>query len=183
MLTPLPAKRPHRKGTQPKGPWQSLRQIAACLLSFGFVISGIFGLGPIHARADSHQNLPTIPCDIRLIFGTDDRGMPSVAYKLGLQIRNRTARHIAGVSVYWLDDTSKVIGNSGATCGVAGDGIGPSEAGHCETIVQQIGGTLLQKLGEDTWTEIINHELANFKKVKHCAVIGFDYHSHQPKTY
>ena len=135
------------------------------------------------AVASSHIELLTAPCDIRLVFGTDVRGMPSVAYKLGLQIRNRAARHISGVSVYWLDSESAIIGNSSATCGVKTIGIGPSEAGQCETIVQQIGGSLLQKFGQTTWTEIINHELANFNQVKKCAIIGFEYHDHQPKTY
>jgi hypothetical protein len=135
------------------------------------------------AVANSHSQLPTTPCDIRLVFGTDVRGMPSVAYKLGLQIRNRAARHVAGVSVYWLDSGSAIIGNSSATCGAKPVGIGPSEAGQCETIVQQIGGSFLQKLGQTTWTKIINHELRNFNQVKQCAIIGFDYHDHQPKTY
>jgi hypothetical protein len=135
------------------------------------------------AVANSHSQLPTTPCDIQLVFGTDVRGMPSVAYKLGLQIRNRAARHVAGVSVYWLDSGSAIIGNSSATCGAEPVGIGPSEAGQCETIVQQIGGSFLQKLGQTTWTKIINHELRNFNQVKQCAIIGFDYHDHQPKTY
>ena len=135
------------------------------------------------AVANSHSQLPTTPCDIRLVFGMDVRGMPSVAYKLGLQIRNRAARHVAGVSVYWLDSGSAIIGNSSATCGAEPVGIGPSEAGQCETIVQQIGGSFLQKLGQTTWTKIINHELRNFNQVKQCAIIGFDYHDHQPKTY
>ena len=135
------------------------------------------------AVASSHSELPTTPCDIRLVFGTDVRGMPSVAYKLSLQIRNRAARHIVGVSVYWLDSGPAIIGNSSATCGDKTVGIGPSEAGQCETIVQQIGGSLLQKLGQTTWTEIINHELTNFNEVEQCAIIGFDYHDHQPKTY
>ena len=44
--------------------------------------------------------------------------MPSVGYKLSLQIRNRTARDIVGVSVYWLDDKSAIVGNSAAVCGL-----------------------------------------------------------------
>jgi hypothetical protein len=146
-----------------------------------FFVNICVALSP--AVASSHSELLTAPCDIRLVFGTDVRGMPSVAYKLGLQIRNRAARHIAGVSLYWLDSGSAIIGNSSATCGAKIGGIGPSEAGQCETIVQQIGGSLLQKLGQTTWTEIINHELTNFNQVKQCAVVGFDYHDHQPKTY
>ena len=144
-------------------------------------VSLCWAFGP--AVASSHSQLPTKPCDIRLVFGTDSRGMPLIAYKLGLQIRNRAAQHIAGVSVYWLDSGSAIIGNSNATCGAKTVGIGPSEAGQCEAIVQQIGGNLLQRLGQTTWTEIINHELTNFNQVKQCAIIGFEYHDRQPKTY
>ena len=70
------------------------------------------------AMADTHNHLPTTPCDIRLVFSSDSRGMPSVGYTLSLQIRNRTARDIAGVSVYWLDNESAIIGNSAAICGI-----------------------------------------------------------------
>ena len=120
-------------------------------------------------------NLLTTPCDIRLVFGSDERGVPSVKYKLSLQIRNQTARDIAGVSVYWLDSQFAIIGNSAAICGTKDTAVGPSESGPCETIVQEIGGALLQRLGRATWTEIINHELIDFRKVKQCAIIGYDY--------
>ena len=136
----------------------------------------------IAAMADTHSHLPTTHCDIRLVFGNDERGMPSVGYKLSLQIRNQTARDIAGVSVYWLDKQSAIIGNSAAICGVGGLAVSPSESGPCETIVQQIGGAMLHKLGQDTWTEIINHELTIFRKVKQCAIIGFNYSDDKPTT-
>jgi len=135
------------------------------------------------ALADTHSHLPTTPCDIRLVFDIDARGMPSVGYKLSLQIRNRTARDIAGVSVYWLDNESAIIGNSTAICGVKDVAVGPSETGPCETIVQQIGGALLQRLGQATWTEIINNQLTDFRKVKQCAIIGYDFRDSKPKTY
>ena len=135
------------------------------------------------AMADTHNHLPKTPCDIRLVFGNDARGMPSVGYKLSLQIKNRTARDIIGVSVYWLDEETSIIGNSAAICGVKNVAVGPSESGPCETIVQQIGGALLQRLGQTTWTEIINHQLTDFRKVKQCAIIGFDYRDSKPKTY
>ena len=135
------------------------------------------------AMADTHNHLPKTPCDIRLVFGSDARGMPSVGYKLSLQIKNRTARDIIGVSVYWLDEASSIIGNSAAICGVKNVAVSPSESGPCETIVQQIGGALLQRLGQTTWTEIINHQLTDFRKVKQCAIIGFDYRDSKPKTY
>ena len=146
------------------------------------IICGLFLSTAVPTAADTHSHLPTTHCDIRLVFGKDERGTPSVGYKLSLQIRNQTARDIAGVSVYWLDNRSTIIGNSAAICGVGGVAVSPSESGPCETLVQQIGGAMLQTLGQDTWTEIINHELTIFRKVKQCAIIGFNYSDSKPTT-
>ena len=146
------------------------------------IICGLCLPTAIPTVADTHSHLPTTHCDIRLVFGNDKLGTPSVGYKLSLQIRNQTARDIAGVSVYWLDNQSAIIGNSAAICGVGGVAVSPSESGPCETIVQQIGGAMLQKLGQETWTEIINHELTIFRKVKQCAIIGFNYSDGEPTT-
>ena len=154
------------------------RRLSASLLVAVFCL-----FTAMSAMADLHSHLPTTPCDIRLEFGSDERGMPSVGYKLSLQIKNRTARDIAGVSVYWLDDKSAIIGNSAAICGAKGGAVGPTESGPCEKMVQQIGGALLQRLGQATWTKIINHQLTNFRKVKQCAIIGYDYRDNKPKTY
>ena len=161
------------------------REIRAQLsrLSVALLVVKLCVFAAIPAMADTHSRLPTTPCDIRLVFGNDERGMPSVGYKLSLQIRNRTARDIAGVSVYWLDNDSVIIGNSAAVCGVKELAVGPSESGPCETIVQQIGGNLLQKLGQATWTNIINHQLTDFSKVKQCAIIGYDFLDSTVKTY
>ena len=137
----------------------------------------------VPTMADTHSHLPTAPCDIRLVFDSDARGMPSVGYKLSLQIKNQTARDIAGVSVYWLDNESAIVGNSMAICGIKNLAVRPSETGPCETIVQQIGGALLQRLGQTTWTEIINHQLTDFRKVTQCAIIGYDFRDSKPKTY
>ena len=147
------------------------------------LIAGLGLFTTIPAMADSHSRLPKTPCDIRLVFASDNRGMPSVGYKLSLQIKNRTARDIAGVSVYWLDNESSIIGNSAAICGARNMAVGPSETGPCETIVQQIGGALLQRLGQDTWTEIINHQLTDFRKVKQCAIIGYDFRESKAQAY
>ena len=147
------------------------------------LIAGLGLFTTIPAMADSHSRLPKTPCDIRLVFASDNRGMPSVGYKLSLQIKNRTARDIAGVSVYWLDSESAIVGNSAAICGGENVAVGPSESGPCETIVQQVGGALLQRLGQATWTKIINHELTNFQKVEQCSIIGYSYRDRKVKTY
>ena len=150
--------------------------IVSVTAAFCFLYVCVVLFNPL--AASSHSQLPTTPCDIRLVFGTDMRGMPSVAYKLSLQIRNRAARNITGVSVYWLDRKSTIIGNSNVICGTDDFGIGPSEAGHCEKVVQQIGGNLLKSLGQTTWTDIINNELTDFEKIDHCAIIGYEYQDH-----
>ena len=147
------------------------------------LITGLFALTAISAMANTHSNLTTTPCDIRLVFGSDSLGMPTIAYKLSLQIRNKTARDIAGVSVYWLDSQFAIIGNSAAICGTKDTAVGPSESGPCETIVQEIGGALLQRLGRATWTEIINHQLNDFRKVKQCAIIGYDFRESKAQAY
>ena len=152
-------------------------------ISASLLVAELYLLTVVPAMADTHSQLPTTPCVIRLVFDSDARGMPSVGYKLSLQIRNQTARDIAGVSVYWLDNESAIIGNSAAICGVKDVAVGPSETGPCETIVQQIGGALLQRLGQATWTEIINNQLTDFRKVKQCAIIGYDFGDSKPKTY
>ena len=155
-----------------------------CRLSASLTVAKLFLFtAAVPAMAATHSHLPTTPCDIRLVFDSDARGMPSVGYKLSLQIQNRTARDIAGVSVYWLDNEFAIIGNSAAICGVKDEAVGPSETGPCEAIVQKIGGALLQRLGQTTWTEIINHQLTSFHKVKQCAIIGYDFRKSKPKTY
>ena len=155
-----------------------IRRLSGRLLTIS-----LFLFTSLSAMADTHSQLTTTPCDIRLVFGSDALGMPSVGYKLSLQIRNRTARDIAGVSVYWLDDESAIIGNSAAVCGSKDVAISPSESGPCEIIIQQIGGTLLKRLGQATWTEIINNQLTDFRKVKKCAIIGYDFRDRKLKTY
>jgi uncharacterized ferritin-like protein (DUF455 family) len=49
--------------------------------------------------------------------------------------------------------------------------------------VQQIGGRLLDRLGQDTWTKIINSEMTNFREVRQCAIIGYRYGDMAIKSY
>jgi len=150
----------------------------------------IMALGAIitTATASQHHALDTVPCDIKLIFGTDSQGMSTVSYDLELQISNRTGRVISDISVYWLNATKDIIGNSDAACGNVTDshnsqGIAPGETGACRRTVQTVGGRLLDRLGQETWTNIINAEMRNFKHVRHCAVIGYRFQKTPVKTY
>ena len=67
--------------------------------------------------AGSHSKADIVPCDIKLVFGVDDRGMSLASYDLEMQISNRQGRIITGISVHWLDRRAEIIGNSDAVCG------------------------------------------------------------------
>ena len=133
--------------------------------------------------AGSHSKAEIVPCDIKLVFGVDDSGMSLVSYDLEIQISNRQGRTIKGISVHWLDRSAKIIGNSDALCGQDHDGIKPAQSGSCRRVVQKIGGRLLDRLGQDTWTKIINSEMTDFREVRQCAIIGYRFGDKATKSY
>ena len=133
--------------------------------------------------ATSHSKAEIVPCDIKLVFGVDDSGMSLVSYDLEMQISNRLGQTIKGISVHWLDRSAEIIGNSDAVCGQDYDGIKPAQSGSCRRVVQKIGGRLLDRLGQNTWTKIINSEMTNFREVQHCAIIGYRFGDKAVKSY
>jgi hypothetical protein len=160
---------------------QSATRMIALSAMAGFFIMFTAANDPL--IADSHGKADIVPCDIKLVFGVDDRGMPLVSYDLEMQISNRQGRTITGISVHWLDRSAKIIGNSDARCGQDYDGIKPAQSGSCRRVVQKIGGRLLDRLGQDTWTKIINSEMTNFGEVRHCAIIGYRFGEKAIKSY
>ena len=137
----------------------------------------------VTALADDHKKRPTVPCDIKLIFDTDKNGMSVAAYKLEMQITNRQGRPVTGMSVYWLNENKDIIGNSDTVCGADEAGIGLSQSGPCRRTVQQVNSRLLDRLGQHTWTDLINSEMRNFRLVQHCAIIGYKFGNHAVKRY
>ena len=133
--------------------------------------------------AGSHSKADIVPCDIKLVFGVDDSGMSLVLYDLEMQISNHQGRTITGISVHWLDRSAEIIGNSDALCGQDHGGIKPAQSGSCRRVVQEIGGRLLDRLGQDTWTKIINSEMTNFREVWQCAIIGYRFGDKTIKSY
>ena len=133
--------------------------------------------------ASSHSKAEIVPCDIKLVFSVDDSGMSLVSYNLEMQISNRQGRTIEGISVHWLDRSAEIIGNSDTLCGQDHGGIKPAQSGSCHRVVQKIGGRLLERLGQNTWTKIINSEMTNFREVRQCAIIGYRFGSKTIKNY
>ena len=160
---------------------QSATRTIALLAIAGVFIMFTTANDPL--AAGSHSKADIVPCDIKLVFGVDDRGMSLVSYDLEMQISNRQGRTITGISVHWLDRSAKIIGNSDARCGQDYDGIKPTQSGSCRRVVQKIGGRLLDRLGQDTWTKIINSEMTNFREVQHCAIIGYRFGDKAVKSY
>ena len=124
---------------------------------------------PTHASEKSN----IVPCNIKLVFGTDDNGMSVASYDLEMQIYNQQGRTINGVSVHWLNAKDEIVGNSDATCGTKHTGVKLAQSGSCRRTIQKIGGRLLEQLGQETWTRVINSQMYNFRDVRYCAIIGY----------
>ena len=142
-------------------------------LKLGFVTLILFLLVAVGAPLCAAEKSNTVPCNIKLVFGVDDNGMSVVSYDLTMQISNQQGRTIHGVSVHWLNAQSEVIGNSDAACGVEHTGVKLAQSGSCRRTIQKIGGRLLEKLGQETWTSIINSQMYNFHDVRYCRIIGY----------
>jgi len=160
---------------------QSATNIIALLAIAGVFI--IFTSANSSLFASSQSKAEIVPCDIKLVFSIDDSGMSLVSYNLEMQISNRQGRTIKGISVHWLDRSAEIIGNSDTLCGQGHGGIKPAQSGSCRRVVQEIGGRLLDRLGQDTWTKIINSEMANFREVRQCAIIGHRFGDKTIKSY
>ena len=140
-------------------------------LSFATLILAILlaSGAPLYAA----EKFNIVPCNIKLVFDVDDNGMSVVSYDLEMQINNQQGRTIHGVSVHWLNAQAKVIGNSDAACGAEHTGVKLAQSGSCRRTIQKIGGRLLEQLGQETWTSIINSQMYNFQDVRYCTIIGY----------
>ena len=162
-----------------------LRQSATNIIAL-LAIAGVFIMfiaTNTSLFAGSHSKVEIVPCNIKLAFSVDDRGMSLVSYNLEMQISNHQGRTIEGISVHWLDRNAEIIGNSDTLCGQDHGGIKPTQSGSCSRVVQEIGGRLLDQLGQDTWTKIINSEMTNFREVWQCAIIGYRFGDKTIKSY
>ena len=142
-----------------------------CKLSFATLIFVVLVTAGAPLCAAEKSNI--VPCNIKLVFGVDDNGMSVVSYDLEMQINNQQGRTIHGVSVHWLNAHAKVIGNSDAACGAEHTGVKLAQSGSCRRTIQKIGGRLLEQLGQETWTSIINSQMYNFQDVRYCSIVGY----------
>ena len=135
-------------------------------------------LSIIFASLFSVASGETLPCNVKLEFGSNDKG--SVAnYILSLQLKNTTGRIISGASVLYLNAEHDQIGNTLLHCskqqGGASGGINPGSYGQCVSILQRVDGAFMQSFGSKKWTQIVNTQLSSLNAISHCKVLGFAY--------
>lgn len=125
---------------------------------------------PISANAEPDQD-----CRIRLEFSSDEVGAV-VNYVLTLQIKNIAGRNVRSVSVNYFDSGLNQLGNTEMIClGTAGDGITSGSHGECWTALQRVDSKLLKSFGTETWTAVVNSQLAQLESIRKCEVLGFGY--------
>ena len=116
-----------------------------------------------------------IPCDVRLEFSTDPAIGQVVSYTLSVQVKNSSPQPVTAVSLLWLDNAGVVIGNSDADCRLESKSLEVSHTGQCKRVVQTVSSKLIQSFGQSVWTELVNSELSNFKRIKSCRLVGYRY--------
>ncbi len=114
-----------------------------------------------------------VPCQVRLVFDTSPNGHQLVTYRLFMQIKNTTPQPLIAVSAHWLDETGQNIGNSDADCRFDGMALGLSQTGQCTAQIQAVNQRWMEKLGQMIWTEMVNSELTEFKRIKSCKIVGY----------
>ena len=140
------------------------------LLAFSvFCAASIMALGTAVAATKD------IPCDVRLEFSADPAIGQVASYTLSVQVKNSSPQPITAVSLLWLDDAGAIIGNSDADCRLESKSLEVSHTGQCKRVVQTVSGKLIQSFGQTVWTELVNSELSNFKRIKSCRLVGYRY--------
>ena len=134
-----------------------------------FSAASIVLTGPVFAASKD------VPCDVRLEFGTDPTIGQVVSYTLSIQVKNTSPQPITAVSLLWLDDAGTIIGNSDADCRFESKSLDVSHTGQCKRVVQRVSNRLIQSFGQAVWTELVNSELSQFKRIKSCRLVGYRY--------
>jgi len=115
----------------------------------------------------------TIPCHVRLVFDTHPNGGQIVRYQLYMQVKNQTPQPLLAVSTHWLDKTGEIIGKREENCRGDGNPTGLSQTGKGSAQIQTVNQRWMEKLGQMIWTEMVNSELSEFKRIKSCKIVGY----------
>lgn len=139
-----------------------------------FMLFGLVLLAATTPHAAYAHEKNSTPCAIDVVFEDDEVGVATYLV-LRLQHKNSTGRPIDAISVLVRNAAGDVIRNTDAVCGVGAEGLGAGSTGQCEKILQVITGKMSNKVGYDSWIEMIDDQRRQIGKADHCEVLGARY--------
>lgn len=116
----------------------------------------------------------TVPCSVKLKFEADQSGALAV-YTLSMQVKNPTMRPIETVSALMYDLQGASMGNTDASCRHNDTLLNGGDTGECNKVLQVVNSKLMEKLGNEMWTAIVNDQMAKFDRIASCKIVGFRY--------
>lgn len=120
------------------------------------------------------ETFDTVPCSVKLKFEADQSGA-LVVYTLSMQVKNPTMRPIETVSALMYDPDGGSMGNTDAACRHNDTLLNGGDTGECSKVLQVVNSKLMEKLGNEMWTAIVNDQMAKFDRIASCKIVGFRY--------
>ena len=120
------------------------------------------------------ETVKSLPCSVKLQFEEDQTGALAV-YTLSMQFKNPTMRAIETVSVLLFDDAEVSLGNTDARCAHNETLLNGGDTGECNKVLQVVNSKLMEKLGSEIWTSIVNDQKDKFDRISSCQIVGFRY--------
>ena len=120
------------------------------------------------------ETVKSLPCSVKLQFEEDQTGALAV-YTLSMQVKNPTMRAIETVSVLLFDDAEVSLGNTDARCAHNETSLNGGDTGECNKVLQIVNSKLMEKLGSEIWTSIVNDQMKQFDRISTCQIVGFRY--------
>ena len=138
---------------------------------FRVLIVALVSSMPLTLLAETHES---VPCSVKLKFEEDQTGALAV-YTLSMQVKNPTMRAIETVSALMYDLNEASMGNTDAACRHNETLLNGGDTGECSKVLQIVNSKLMEKLGNEMWTAIVNDQMAKFDRISSCKIVGFRY--------
>jgi len=84
-------------------------------------------------------------------------------------------RPIETVSALMYDPDGGSMGNTDAACRHNDTLLNGGDTGECSKVLQVVNSKLMEKLGNEMWTAIVNDQMAKFDRIASCKIVGFRY--------
>ena len=67
------------------------------------------------------------------------------------------------------------MGNTDASCRHNDTLLNGGDTGECNKVLQVVNSKLMEKLGNEMWTAIVNDQMAKFDRITSWKIVGFRY--------